>query len=129
MFYYEFLQNQKHDLDVFFIGLLAFNFLLLTAVGFLISHRIAGPIQKIKSFLETGSPDELKFRKKDFFPGLSFGSKKCSGENEMRMTILSLLIFLSACGPAPVSRGDEYVLVEFAGRLEEESETFKKLQE
>lgn len=68
--YYEFLQNQKHDLDVFFIGLIAFNFLLLTAVGFLISHRIAGPIQKIKSFLETGSPDELKFRKKDFFQDL-----------------------------------------------------------
>lgn len=47
----------------------------------------------------------------------------------MRMTFFSLLIFLSACGPTPVNRGDEYVLVEFAGRLEEESETFKKLQE
>lgn len=68
--YYEFLEHQKYDMDAFFIGLIVFNFLLLATVGFLISHRIAGPLNKIKSFLETGSPENLKFRKKDFFQDL-----------------------------------------------------------
>jgi hypothetical protein len=47
----------------------------------------------------------------------------------MRLLLLMLLFLLGSCQPAPVSEGDEYVLVEFAARLEEESETFKKLQD
>ncbi len=69
--YYQFLQNQKHDLDLLFIGLAVFNFLLLLTVGFIISHRIAGPIHKIKSVL--GSPEEhekIQLRENDFFKEL-----------------------------------------------------------
>src|SRR5688572_18823596 len=41
--YYQFLLNQKHDLDMLFIGLAVFNLVLLLTVGFIVSHRIAGP--------------------------------------------------------------------------------------
>ena len=69
--YYQFLQNQKHDLDLLFIGLAAVNFFLLLTVGFILSHRIAGPLYKVKQFLE--NPDEegkITLREKDFFKEL-----------------------------------------------------------
>ncbi|MFP5386439.1 MAG: hypothetical protein ACLGHN_10195 [Bacteriovoracia bacterium] len=69
--YYQFLQNQKHDLDLLFIGLAAINFFLLLFVGFIISHRIAGPLYKIKQFLENPDKEEkVTLREKDFFKEL-----------------------------------------------------------
>lgn len=69
--YYQFLQNQKHDLDLLFIGLAAFNFFLLVAVGFIISHRIAGPVHKVKSFLRSPEThDKIQLRENDFFKEL-----------------------------------------------------------
>ncbi len=67
--FYDFLQTQKYDLDTLFISLVVFNFLLLLGVGFIISHRIAGPIHKLKNQLSTISPesDEFKLRENDFF--------------------------------------------------------------
>lgn len=67
--FFQFLQNQKQDLDLLFIGLAAFNFLLLIGIGFIISHRIAGPIFKLKKQLEdsSDSTDEFKLRETDFF--------------------------------------------------------------
>lgn len=67
--FYQFLTNQKHDLDLLFIGLAAFNLLLLIGVGFVISHRIAGPIFKLKGQLRDFSPesDEYRLRETDFF--------------------------------------------------------------
>lgn len=67
--YYQFLQNQKHDLDSLFIGLAIFNFILLIGVGFIISHRIAGPIHQIKLYLQDTNQNKppIKFRKSDFF--------------------------------------------------------------
>jgi hypothetical protein len=69
--YYQFLANQKHDLDLLFIGLAAFNFLLLITVGFIVSHRIAGPIHKVKQFLaDPISIDKVQMRENDFFQEL-----------------------------------------------------------
>jgi hypothetical protein len=69
--YYNFLVNQKHDLDILFIGLAAFNFCLLIMVGFIISHRIAGPIHKVKQFLQNPvSMDKVEMRESDFFKEL-----------------------------------------------------------
>lgn len=69
--YYQFLQNQKHDLDLLFMGLAAFNFILLLTIGFIISHRIAGPIHKIKSFLKSPEThDQIQLRENDFFKEL-----------------------------------------------------------
>ena len=70
--FYHFLSNQKHDLDLLFIGLAAFNFILLLTVGFIISHRIAGPIHKLKQHLDNpdGKSEPLQFRQNDFFKEL-----------------------------------------------------------
>lgn len=69
--YYQFLQNQKHDLDLLFIGLAITNFLLLIGVGFVVSHRIAGPIHKIKIFLQDPkNHDKVQMRQNDFFKEL-----------------------------------------------------------
>ncbi len=69
--YYQFLLNQKHDLDLLFIGLAVLNFLLLVGVGFIVSHRIAGPIHKVKIFLQDPkNHDKVQMRQNDFFQEL-----------------------------------------------------------
>lgn len=69
--YYAFLINQKNDLDSLFIGLAIFNFCLLVLVGFIISHRIAGPIHKVKQFLNDPiSIEKVEMRENDFFKEL-----------------------------------------------------------
>ena len=70
--FFKFLSNQKHDLDSLFVGLAAVNFLLLIGVGFIISHRIAGPIFKLKKQLGASGSDseDFKLRQTDFFQEL-----------------------------------------------------------
>jgi hypothetical protein len=69
--YYQFLINQKYDLDMLFLVLAALNFILLLAVGFIISHRIAGPIHKIKIFLrDPAFQGPVQLRQNDFFQEL-----------------------------------------------------------
>ena len=69
--YYQFLSNQKNDLDLLFIGLALFNLILLLVLGFIISHRIAGPIHKVKVFLkDPKSHDPINLRQNDFFKEL-----------------------------------------------------------
>ncbi len=69
--YYSFLINQKNDLDLLFVGLASFNFFLLILVGFIVSHRIAGPIHKVKQFLHDPiSIDKVEMRENDFFKEL-----------------------------------------------------------
>ncbi|HXH76388.1 MAG TPA: hypothetical protein VNJ08_15560 [Bacteriovoracaceae bacterium] len=69
--FHQFLANQKYDMDLLFIGLMIFNFLLLLGVGFVISHRIAGPVQKLKNHLaDPAQPDQFKLRENDFFKEL-----------------------------------------------------------
>ena len=69
--YYQFLLNQKHDMDMLFIGLAVINLLLLLGVGFIVSHRIAGPIHKLKMFLQDPkSQDKIQLRENDFFKEL-----------------------------------------------------------
>src|SRR3989344_953207 len=70
--FYRFLLNQRSDVDSLFIGLAIFNFLLLVAVGLIVSHRIAGPIHKLKMQLSTATldPEDFKLRESDFFQEL-----------------------------------------------------------
>jgi len=70
--FFRFLINQKQDLDVLFIGLAVFNFFLLIGVGFIISHRIAGPIYKLNKQLSIIPEDleDFKLRESDFFQEL-----------------------------------------------------------
>lgn len=70
--FYRFLSNQKSEFDSLFMGLAIFHFLLLIGTGFLVSHRIAGPIHKLKEFLSKGqsNPSDFKLRDSDFFKEL-----------------------------------------------------------
>lgn len=70
--FFKFLENQKADLDLLFIALVVFNFLLLIGTGFVVSHRIAGPIYKLKKYLSeiNRDSDDFKLRDKDFFKEL-----------------------------------------------------------
>lgn len=67
--FFKFLGNLKYDLDVLFIILAIFNFFALVYIGFVISHRVAGPLYKIKRYLSNLSRESETFtlRKKDFF--------------------------------------------------------------
>lgn len=67
--FYKFLNNLKYDLDILFAMLAVFNLVALLYIGFKISHRVAGPIYKIKLYLSKLGPNSERFqlRKKDFF--------------------------------------------------------------
>lgn len=67
--FFQFLANQKSDLDGLFIGLAIFNLLILIGVGLFLSHRIAGPLHKLKNHLSKlpGDPEDFKLRENDFF--------------------------------------------------------------
>jgi len=70
--FFTFLGNQKQGLDMLFVGLAAFNFILLIGIGFIISHRIAGPIFKLKKQLGQLPDDseDFRLRETDFFQEL-----------------------------------------------------------
>jgi hypothetical protein len=70
--FFRFLSNQKIEFDTLFIALALVNLFLLLGTGFLISHRIAGPIHKLKIFLEQGKSEkaDFKLRDNDFFKEL-----------------------------------------------------------
>lgn len=67
--FYDFLNYQKTDMDQLFIGLAALNFLVLLSAGLILSHRIAGPIHKLKRHLRLDAPpsEPFKLREGDFF--------------------------------------------------------------
>jgi len=70
--FYRFLQEQKAELDWVFVGLALVNLILLLGVGFIVSHRVAGPIFKLKNYLANLTPQSPPFslRKKDFLKEL-----------------------------------------------------------
>jgi hypothetical protein len=67
--FFRFLSEQKSSLDTLFISFAVINFLLLILVGLVVSHRIAGPIQKLKNHLDKMDHDaeDFKLRENDFF--------------------------------------------------------------
>jgi methyl-accepting chemotaxis protein len=70
--FFNFLSAQKNDLDTLFLSVAIVSFIILIIVGIIISHRIAGPIQKLKNHLETMNheADDFKLRENDFFSEL-----------------------------------------------------------
>ena len=70
--FFKFIANQKHDLDSFFVALAVVNFLLLIGVGLIISHRIAGPVYKLKKYLTEVERDshDFRLREGDYFRDL-----------------------------------------------------------
>ena len=70
--FFLYIENQQYDLNQFLIYLVIANFVLLILVGLVISHRVAGPIYKLKQFLGqiTSESEEFKLRNKDYFKEL-----------------------------------------------------------
>jgi sensor histidine kinase YesM len=70
--FFKFLSEQKYSLDMLFLALAIINFFILILVGIIISHRIAGPIEKLRNHLSNfhGEADDFKLRESDFFSDL-----------------------------------------------------------
>lgn len=71
--FFQFVGNEKRDLDLTFLILASINLLVLIGVGVVVSHRIAGPLHKLKGYLtsviSSDGPD-FKLRKNDFLRDL-----------------------------------------------------------
>lgn len=67
--FYHFINGLKYDLDIAFLAFSLFNMVLLIGCGILISHKIAGPMYRIKKFLTSDNIKNEKFvlRQGDFF--------------------------------------------------------------
>lgn len=73
--FYTFIDQQKLQIDVLFFGFALFYLVILVVFGLVVSHRIAGPIVKLKRHLEalahpTQTPAPFALRKNDFFKDL-----------------------------------------------------------
>ena len=71
--YFEFIEQQKSLLNTTFLSVSAIVFGCLFLAGLYLSHKIAGPVYRIKLHLEYirehgEAPGKLKFRDRDFFP-------------------------------------------------------------
>ena len=71
--FFRFLAEQKHSLDMLFIALAVINFFILILVGIIISHRIAGPVEKLKNHLDNihSEAEDFRLRDSDFFSEIS----------------------------------------------------------
>ena len=67
--FFQFIGNEKSDLDFAFLLLAVLNLVILIGVGFIVSHRVAGPIHKLKKYLASLSgkdAPEFRLREDDF---------------------------------------------------------------
>ncbi len=77
--FFQFLKQQKSAMNWVFIGLSVVIFLSLIIFGLVFSHRIAGPLHRLKVHFEKnpikdqkkGSYQKVKFREGDFFRELA----------------------------------------------------------
>jgi methyl-accepting chemotaxis protein len=72
--FFEFLHDQRVIMNGVFLVTALLAFVVLFASGLVLSHRIAGPIERLKSHLDrlTGGETEaeLTFRERDYFDDL-----------------------------------------------------------
>ena len=71
--FFRFMAIQKAELDQWFWGITIFDFILLLIVGLIVTHKVAGPIYKLRQtlakFPEGGA--EMKLRESDYIKELS----------------------------------------------------------
>jgi hypothetical protein len=70
--FYRFIENQKYDMDLLFLALSGINLFILLGIGFMVSHRIAGPLKKISAHLDSMDQEkpQLVLRENDFLKEL-----------------------------------------------------------
>ena len=75
--FFEFLDGQRREMNYIFLGSGAVIAVLVSVVGVLMSHRIAGPMYRLKKHMRMVADGEttenVKFRKGDFFPEIADG--------------------------------------------------------
>ncbi len=78
--YYRFVEDNRSDMNVYFVTASIVVFLVITVTGVFFSHRIAGPIYRMNLYLRSISPESLastiNFRKLDFFQDLAISYNK-----------------------------------------------------
>jgi hypothetical protein len=73
--YFVFLQSFQNQLLYVFLGAVFLSFLICLILGFLVSHRVAGPIVKLRNYFDRvgqgAEETEVHFRESDFFVDLA----------------------------------------------------------
>ena len=73
--FFQFLAEQKNTMDIIFIITAVLAFVVISICGLIISHRVAGPLHRLKQHMGEvaggQTVSDVKFRKKDFFPELA----------------------------------------------------------
>lgn len=72
---FQFLAEQNDQMNRIFLGTSVGAFVFLTVIGILVSHRVAGPVLRVRNHMDRLSdgmtPDDLQFRENDYFPELA----------------------------------------------------------
>jgi thiol:disulfide interchange protein len=71
--FFRFLAEQQARMDVFFLVTSVLTLLTIVGYGLFLSHRVAGPLHRLKQYLAVAPSEEdrqapLKFRTNDYFP-------------------------------------------------------------
>lgn len=71
--FFKFVAEQRATMDLFFLVTSLLTLIAIVGFGMLLSHRVAGPLHRLKRYLdECVANDEslplLKFRENDYFP-------------------------------------------------------------
>jgi hypothetical protein len=70
--FFQFLDEQKSAKDVYYAITAGVAFAFLTVCGLLLSHRVAGPLYRLRKHLdmvaEGKTVSDVRFRKGDYFP-------------------------------------------------------------
>jgi hypothetical protein len=73
--FFQFLGEQERSMNIVFLVTSLFAFTALCLGGLIVSHRVAGPLRRLRKHLvdvnEGRAQGEMAFRKDDFFPELA----------------------------------------------------------
>jgi hypothetical protein len=74
--FFKFLREQQRTMDLIFIVTSLVTMLTIVGFGLFLSHRVAGPLHRLKQYLEQSPiegevPRHLKFRDGDYFPDVA----------------------------------------------------------
>lgn len=68
--YFRFIESQGHELFVIFIVCAIFTGIIVAAFALFFSHKVAGPIYRLRTYFKEMPESQLSFREGDFFNDL-----------------------------------------------------------
>lgn len=69
--YFQFIKNQHDSMNLIFYVTAFLTFSIIMIGGLYISHRVAGPIYKLKKHMLSKKGGPIRFRQKDYFQDLA----------------------------------------------------------